>query len=196
MRRRETDGRALDVAALAFDFVLISAFALVFHFERGTPSRQLLFLPVLEGAARFALPGAFLVALASAPVIAWFEHLRSARLDDSFRWSFVYFQLGVSLLMAVLVGTLVEKLAAQTASAAARADEAEALRDELGRRADVLEAAGRCARALSSSLDLEEAFNALIRELRGLVPFDRIGIALADEGRARVVATAGASASG
>jgi len=94
VRGREGGGRALDVAALTFDFVLISAFALVFHFERGTPSRQLLFLPVLEGAARFALPGAFLVALASAPVIAWFEHLRSARLDESFRWSFVYFQLG------------------------------------------------------------------------------------------------------
>jgi len=94
VRGRERGGRALDVAALTFDFVLSSAFALVFHFERGTPSRQLLFLPVLEGAARFALPGAFLVALASAPVIAWFEHLRSARLDESFRWSFVYFQLG------------------------------------------------------------------------------------------------------
>src|SRR5215212_7975300 len=127
MRRRETDGRALDVAALAFDFTLISAFALVFHFERGTPSRQLLFLPVLEGAARFALPGAFAVALASAPVVAWFEKLRSDRVGDHFRWNFVSFQLGVALLMAVLVGFLVEKLAAQTERAAARADEAEAL---------------------------------------------------------------------
>jgi K+-sensing histidine kinase KdpD len=151
---------------------------------------------VLEGAARFALPGAFIVAVASAPVIAWFEHLRSDRVGAAFRWNFVYFQLGVALLMAVLVGTLVEKLAEQTESAAARADEAEALRDELGRRADVLDAAGRCARALSSSLDLEEAFSAFIRELRGLVPFDRIAIALADEGRARVMATAGASAAG
>ncbi|HLM35023.1 MAG TPA: ATP-binding protein [Gaiellaceae bacterium] len=196
MRRRETEGRALDVAALAFDFVLISAFALVFHFERGTPSRQLLFLPVLEGAARFALPGAFIVAVASTPVIAWFEHLRSDRAGEPFRWNFVYFQLGVALLMAVLVGALVEKLAAQTASAAARADEAEALRDELGRRADVLDAAGRCARALSSSLDLDEAFSAFIRELRGLVPFDRMAIALSDDGGARVMATAGASAEG
>src|SRR5215217_3230800 len=79
VRGPERGGRALDVAALTFDFVLISAFALVFHFERGTPSRQLLFLPVLEGAARFALPGAFLVAVASAPVVAWFEYLRSGR---------------------------------------------------------------------------------------------------------------------
>ena len=45
--------------------------------------------------------------------------------------------------------------------------EAEQLRDELGRRADLLEAANRCARALGSSLELDEAFGAFIRELRG-----------------------------
>jgi signal transduction histidine kinase len=75
-----------------------------------------------------------------------------------------------------------------------RAEEAEALRDELGRRADLLDAANRCARALSSSLDLEEAFGAFIRELRGLVPFERMAIVLAEEGAARVIATAGAGA--
>jgi two-component system sensor histidine kinase KdpD len=196
LRDSDRGARRVGLAALAFDFALISAFALVFHFERGTPSRQLLFLPVLEGAARFALPGAFAIAIASAPVLAWFEKLRSDRVGEPFRWNFVTFQLGVGLLMAVLVGILVEKLAAQTARAAARADEAEALRDELGRRADLLDAAGRCARALSSSLDLDEAFNAFIRELRGLVAFDRMAIVLADEGRARVMATAGASAEG
>ena len=63
--------------------------------------------------------------------------------------------------------------------------------DELGRRADLLDAANRCARALSSSLDLDEAFTAFIRELRGLVPFDRMGILLAEEGRATIIANAG-----
>ena len=72
-----------------------------------------------------------------------------------------------------------------------RADEAEALRDELGRRADLLDAANRCARALSSSLDLDEAFGAFIRELRGLVPFDRMAIVLAEGDVSRVIATAG-----
>jgi signal transduction histidine kinase len=72
--------------------------------------------------------------------------------------------------------------------------EAEAMRDELGRRADLLEAANRCARALGSSLNLDEVVGAFTRELRGLVPFDRMAIVLADEGNARVLATAGEQA--
>jgi two-component system, OmpR family, phosphate regulon sensor histidine kinase PhoR len=75
-----------------------------------------------------------------------------------------------------------------------RVGEAEGLRDELGRRVDVLDAANRCARALGSSLDLDQAFAAFIRELRGLLGFDRTAIVLADEGTARVMAAAGAGA--
>jgi signal transduction histidine kinase len=78
--------------------------------------------------------------------------------------------------------------------AEARAGEAERLRDQLGRRADVLEAANRCARALSSSLELDQAFEAFIREVRGFVPFDRIAIVLSEEGSAQVMAVAGVGA--
>src|SRR5439155_12782842 len=56
---------------------------------------------------------------------------------------------------------------------------------------DLLEAANRCARALGSSLALDQAFGAFIRELQGLIPFDRMAIVLADEGRSHVMATAG-----
>ena len=63
--------------------------------------------------------------------------------------------------------------------------------DELARRVDLLDAANRCARALSSSLELHEAFGSFIRELRGLVPFDRVAIILAEDGLAQVMATAG-----
>jgi signal transduction histidine kinase len=72
--------------------------------------------------------------------------------------------------------------------------EAEAMRDELGRRADLLEAANRCARALGSSLDLDQVVGSFTRELRGLVPFDRMAIVLAEDGNARVLATAGEQA--
>jgi signal transduction histidine kinase len=65
------------------------------------------------------------------------------------------------------------------------------LRDELGRRVDVLEAANRCARALASSLDLDQAFGAFIRELRGLMSFERVTIVLVEGGRAEVMAVAG-----
>ncbi len=96
--------------------------------------------------------------------------------------------------MALVVGWLYQRLDEQRTTAEQRADEAEALRDTLGRRADLLDAANRCSRALSSSLDLDEAFSAFIRELRGLVPFDRMAIVLAEDGGAQVIATAGTSA--
>jgi signal transduction histidine kinase len=96
--------------------------------------------------------------------------------------------------MLLLLGWLVIRLRHQGSVAETRAAEAERLRDQLGHRADVLEAANRCARALSSSLELERAFDAFIREVRGLVPFDRIAIVLSEEGSARVMAVAGAGA--
>ena len=62
------------------------------------------------------------------------------------------------------------------------------------RRVDALEAANRCARALGSSLELENAFGAFIGELSGLVPFDRTAIVLVDENSATTIATAGRGA--
>ena len=93
--------------------------------------------------------------------------------------------------MGLVVGWLVNRLARETELAEQRAGEAEGFRDELGRRVDVLDAANRCARALGSSLDLDQAFAAFIRELRGLLGFDRTAIVLADDGTARVMAAAG-----
>jgi signal transduction histidine kinase len=94
----------------------------------------------------------------------------------------------------MLVGWLVDRLRRETETSQAQVGEAERLRDELGHRADVLEAATRCARALSSSLDLDEAFEAFIRELRGFVPFDRMAIVLEEGGAAQVMAVAGVGA--
>jgi len=61
-------------------------------------------------------------------------------------------------------------------------------------RLDALEAANRCARALGSSLELEDAFGAFIDELGGVVPFDRTAIVLVDEDSATTIATAGRGA--
>ena len=97
-------------------------------------------------------------------------------------------------LAASIAGWLVVRLRRQSFATESRAREAERLRDELGRRADILEAANRCARALSSSLELDEAFEAFIREVRGLVPFDRMAIVLSEEGSAQVMAVAGIGA--
>src|SRR5207247_6670976 len=95
------------------------------------------------------------------------------------------------VLVALIVGRLGHRLEIESLDASARAEEAMGLRDELARRLDLLDAANRCARALSSSLELHEAFGAFIRELRGLLPFDRVAIVLAEDGLAQVMATAG-----
>jgi signal transduction histidine kinase len=177
--------------ALAVDTAVVSAFVLIYHYEPATPTRQLLFLPLVEGAVRFALPGALAIAVASLPVAAVVEGLRSDRFGTKYHYDFVTFQLGVELIMALIVGWLVRQLWGERDLAEARAVEAEGLREELEQRVDLVEAANRCARALGSSLDLDESFAAFLRELATLIPFDRVAIVLEDQGEARVMATAG-----
>jgi signal transduction histidine kinase len=127
--------------------------------------------------------------------MAIFEWLRQKRLEPpTYQVNYVTLQVGIELLIALIVGWLVIRLRRQTSIAETRAGEAERLRDELGRHADVLDAANRCARALSSSLELDEAFDAFIREVRGLIPFDRMAIVLSEEESAHVMAVAGAGA--
>src|SRR5204862_1244912 len=125
-------------------------------------------------AVRFGVVGGVLVSLASAPVLVAYEHRRVGHFNDSFRTDYVALQLAGEVIVGLIVGWLVVRLARQSAVSEARAAEAEELRDALGRRVDILESANRCARALSSSLKLDEAFAAFIREVRGVVRFDRI----------------------
>jgi signal transduction histidine kinase len=186
---------ALGYSALAFDFAVVSAYVLLYSFEQGSPIRQVMFLPIVEAALRFGIPGAVGLALASAPVMAIFEWLRERRLAPrGYHVNYVTLQIGLEILIALIVGWLVDRMRRQSDVSEARAGEAERLRDQLGRRADVLEAANRCARALSSSLELDQAFEAFIREVRGFVPFDRIAIVLSEEGSAQVMAVAGVGA--
>jgi signal transduction histidine kinase len=191
-----SDTRAYRLIAMTFDFAIVAGFTVLYAFEFGTPTRQLLFLAIVVGAVRFGMRGGVAVALGAVPIAALFEQQRAHWFHVRFRIEYVTFQTGAGLLMALLVGWVVARLDEQRAAAELRAEEAEALRDELGRRADLLDAANRCARALSSSLDLDEAVNAFIRELRGLVPFDRMAIVLGEDGRARIIATAGQEAGG
>lgn len=188
---RYASTQVFQIVAMTFDFSIIAAFVLLFTFESGTPSRQLLFLAIVAGAARFGIAGGIATAVAAVPVVAYFEDRRAHFFHVHYRLEFVTFQAGTGLLMALVVGWLYERLDEQRSTAEQRANEAEALRDALGRRADLLDAANRCSRALSSSLDLDQAFSAFIRELRGLVPFDRMAIVLAENGSGRVIATAG-----
>jgi signal transduction histidine kinase len=135
--------------------------------------------------------------LAIAPLLGVAEWWRETRFDSpplGYQPDHVVFTWGLLTLTGMIVGWLVDRLRRETATSQVQVGEAERLRDELGRRADVLEASTRCARALGSSLELDEAFEAFIRELRGLVPFDRMAIVLEEAGTAQVMAVAGLGA--
>jgi signal transduction histidine kinase len=185
----------LSVAALLFDTAVVSAYAIVYSYEYGSPTRWALIVVVVEAGLRYGLVGGLGLPLVLVPFFVFIEWWRAHKFGPpAFRSDRVTFPVGILALTGTIMGRLVERLDREAALASSRAAEAERLRDELGRRVDLLEAANRCARALGSSLELEQAFGAFIRELRGLVPFDRTTIVLVENGQAEVIATAGAGA--
>jgi len=185
--------RSARVRARAFVIALDAAAAVgffaVFSYQSGEPYRALYLIPIGEAALRFGLLGGLLggAAMVAATVVV-------DLLGPGIVWKSAAVRIAVGLFAGVIIGRLSDDLGSERRAAEARAGEAEELRDELGRRVDLLEAANRCSRALASSLDLTEAFGAFIRELRGLVPFDRCAIVLAEGGVARIMATAGEGA--
>jgi hypothetical protein len=190
---KRLDPRVVGIVALVFDTCVIAAYATIYSFEYGSPTRWALIFVVVEAALRYGLLGAVLLPVVLFPYLVFNEWWRVHHFDERpvFMWDRVTFPSGVFLITGAIVGWLVNRLAREAAAAEARAREAEALRDQLGRRVDVLEAANRCARALASSLDLDQAFGAFSRELGGLLPFERVTLVLVEGGRAEVMAVAG-----
>jgi signal transduction histidine kinase len=185
----------LAFAALSFDTLVISAYAFMYAYEYGDETRWALILVVVEAALRYGLVGGVAVPFLLVPCF-WINEWWRAHMfgPPRFMSGRVSFPAGIALLTGLIVGWLVRRLEAEGVVSLGRAAEAERLRDELGRRVDVLEAANRCARALGSSLEIEQAFGAFIREIRGLVPFDRTAIVLVEGDTARTIATAGRGA--
>ncbi len=132
---------AQSLAAQVFDTVIVTGYVLVFSFEPGTPVQQILYIDLAAACVRFEIPGGLLLAAVSAPIMAGFEQLHVDQLHLRYSWRLIEVQTGLEVLMALIVGWLVRRLAAEGIQAEARADEAEALRDELGRRADLASAA-------------------------------------------------------
>ncbi|MHB1241833.1 MAG: sensor histidine kinase [Gaiellaceae bacterium] len=186
--------RGLAVLNVAADLALATALMFVFSWEPAQQLRALTFLVVLEAALFFRLRGGLAVAALTMPVLLLLELWREEEFGVGVQYDALVLRLLVALALGGIVGRLVDMERGQARRAEARAAEAERLRDELGRRIDVLEATSRAARALGSSLDLDAAFQAFVQELRGLLDFDRAAILLVEPSGARVMATAGVGA--
>ncbi|MDQ3858261.1 MAG: ATP-binding protein [Actinomycetota bacterium] len=195
LARRRLEGRRqaiLSLSALAFDTGIVFAYFVLYSFEPTVPTRALVFLVVVEAAVRYAFRGGIALPLATAPLLAYAEWSRADRFGPpDFDVRNVTIPLGVELIMGLIIGGLVNQLRHETAVAESQAHEAEELRDEIGRHADQLEVVNRAARALSSSLELDEAFRLFVREVRTALAFDRLALILADRDHAVVFANVG-----
>ena len=177
------------VLLIVCDGIVAIGFIAVFSYQPGQPYRPLYLIPIAEAALRFGLVGGLIggAAMTSATIAI-------DALGPGLVWRSAFVRILVGMLSGIIVGRLRDTINEERSRAEARAAEAERLRDHLGHRVDVLETANRCARALGSSLELDEAFGAFIRELRGLVPFDRTAIVLVEGETANTMATAGRGA--
>jgi signal transduction histidine kinase len=177
------------VLLLALDAIVAIGFVAVLSFESGEPWRALYLIPIAAAALRFGLVGGLVggVVMTGATIVI-------DALGPGLQWRTAFARVLVGVLSGVIIGRLRDTLNAERSRAELRAAEAERLRDDLGHRVDVLETANRCARALGSSLELDEAFGAFIRELRGLMPFERTAIVLVEGETATTMATAGRGA--
>jgi signal transduction histidine kinase len=186
LARRRLDRAARQrarVLAIALDGVSAIGIIAVFSYQAGEPYRALYLIPIAEAALRFGVVGGLVGALVMVAATVVVDELGPGN-----SWRSVAIRFLIGILAGIVIGRLRDGLEA-------RAAEAERLRDELGRRGDILEAANRCARALGSSLEISTAFEAFIGELRGLVPFDRTAIVLIEDDQAKTIATAGRGAS-
>jgi signal transduction histidine kinase len=195
LARRDLNPRAqelLGYAALAFDTVIVGGYVILYYsYEPDTPVRQIMIFPVAEAAVRYGILGGLILPFAIAPFLAWGEALRADRYQRDFNADVVTLPLGVEILTGLLVGWLSTRFRREATQAEVRAAEAEELRDRLGRRADQLDAVNRVARALSSSLDQELAFQLFLREVRHVFEFERLAIVLVEGDNALVMANSG-----
>jgi hypothetical protein len=98
-------------AGLVLDAAFVSAFVALYSFEAGTTVRQVLVLPVVEGALLYGLRGGVLLPLASLPALAFFEWRQAERLDlHAFDPGHVVGPAAIQLVVGVALGALVARL--------------------------------------------------------------------------------------
>lgn len=98
----------LGAGALVFDTAFLSAWAVLYAAEPGTPARELLVLAAVEAGLRYGPRGA-LWALGTLPALVLFELRLSNALDAPFDVGHAVFPAGLYGLVGLVVGTLSEE---------------------------------------------------------------------------------------
>src|SRR4051812_37114667 len=117
------DPRVVGLVALLFDTAVIAAFATMYSYEYGSPTRWALMFVVTEAALRYGLLGALVLPLLLFPYLVFAEWWRVHHFQDGpgFLWDRVTFPFGVFLITGAIVGWLVKRLGHEAAFAEARA---------------------------------------------------------------------------
>jgi signal transduction histidine kinase len=124
--RRTRDPRAayrLSYIAMVADILLASGFVWIYTFDPDTALWAVLFIMPLEGAIRFALPGALGAWAAVTLIYSAREIWGSRAYDNPLLWESISFRMGIGLLIALVAGMMARDLLRQ------RARVAEALED-------------------------------------------------------------------
>jgi hypothetical protein len=95
--------------ALVFDTAFLSAWAVLYAVEPGTPARELLVLAAVEAGLRYGRRGA-LWALTTIPALAVFEWRLSSELDVPYDVGHAIFPAGLYLLVGLVVGALSDRV--------------------------------------------------------------------------------------
>ena len=120
LAQRDLPPRALarlGFGALAFDFLIVSSFVLALTFVRATPIRQVLILVLIEAAFRYGLVGGLGFVVANVPTLIAYEWLRADYFHERYHYENITLQIGVEVMIALIVGWLVERLRGETSAA-------------------------------------------------------------------------------
>jgi signal transduction histidine kinase len=108
--------RALSISALSVDILVASGFVLLYAFDPLSALWAVLLILPLEGAIRFALPGALATWAAAAILYVGREVWGSDRYSYPLEWNSISFRMGIALLVALVGGLMARNLLRQRAT--------------------------------------------------------------------------------
>lgn len=110
----------LSYIAMVTDVLITSGFVWLYAFDPDTAMWAVLFIMPLEGAIRFALPGA-LLAWGASTILYAAREIWASRVypDHLLQWESISFRMGIGLLIALVAGLMARDLLRQRARVAA-----------------------------------------------------------------------------